>query len=127
MQEDNTNIKFLSAISYIGVLFLIGHFAVEKNNPDLRFHKYQGGVLCAAFSFLYLTDLLICLLFFFSPAVQGIVAFILTVSISIAYLLMIGFGISYALKSQQRQLPFIGFYAVRLREKMDNRRHGGNL
>lgn len=127
MQEDNTNIRFLSVISYLSVLFLIGHFAVEKNNPDLRFHKYQGGVLCAVFSFLYLTDLLVCLLFSFSPSVQGILAFILTVSISIAYLMMIGFGISYALKFQQRQLPFIGFFAVRLREKMDHRKHGGNL
>ena len=43
MNEDNTNIKFLSALSYISVLFLVGHFAVEKNNPDLRFHKYRAG------------------------------------------------------------------------------------
>ncbi len=122
MNEDNANIKFLSALSYISVLFLVGHFAVEKNNPDLRFHKYQGGILCVVFTILYLLDLLICLIFSFSPPVQGIVAFTLTIAISIAYVMMMIFGITSAVKVQQKQLPFIGFYAVRLREKRDNRK-----
>ena len=122
MNEDDTNVRFLSAISYIGVLFLVGHFAVEKNNPDLRFHKYQGGILCAVFSFLYLTDLLLCLLLSFDPALQGIIAFIVTVSISIAYLMMMAMGISSAVHFRQQQLPFIGFYAVRLREKLDSKK-----
>ena len=52
MNESDGNIKFLSAISYIGVLFVIGHFAVEKNNPDLRFHTFQGGILFVFFVFL---------------------------------------------------------------------------
>lgn len=121
MNEDNGNIRFLSAISYIGVLFLVGHFAVEKNNPDLRFHKYQGGTLFSFFGLLYLFDLLICLLLSFSPGIQGIVSFILTLSISLAYVLMMIMGISSAIKFEQRQLPFIGFYAVKLREFIDSR------
>ncbi len=123
MNEDNGNIRFLSAISYIGVLFLVGHFAVEKNNPDLRFHKYQGGVLFSFFALLYLFDLLVCLLFSFSSGIQGILSFILTTSISLAYLFMVIIGISSAIKFEQRQLPFIGFYAVKLRESMDSRQH----
>ena len=124
MNEENGNIRFLSAISYLGVLFLIGHFAVERDNPDLRFHKYQGGILCLSFLFLYMIDLLICLLFSFSPQLQAVVSFILTSAVSIAYIFMIYFGVSSALKFRQRQLPFIGFYAVRFREMMDSRRKG---
>ena len=124
MNEENWNIRFLSAISYLGVLFLVGHFAVERDNPDLRFHKYQGGILCLSFSFLYLTDMLICLLFSFSPQLQAIVSFIITSAVTVAYGFMIYFGVSSAVKFRQRQLPFIGFYAVRLREIMDSRRKG---
>ena len=124
MNEENGNIRFLSAISYLGVLFLVGHFAVERDNPDLRFHKYQGGLLCLSFSFLYLTDMLICLLFSFSPQLQAIVSFIITSAVTVAYGFMIYFGVSSAVKFRQRQLPFIGFYAVRLREIMDSRRKG---
>ena len=124
MNEENGKIRFLSAISYLGVLFLVGHFAVERDNPDLRFHKYQGGILCLSFSFLYLTDMLICLLFSFSPQLQAIVSFIITSAVTVAYGFMIYFGVSSAVKFRQRQLPFIGFYAVRLREIMDSRRKG---
>ena len=124
MNEENGNIRFLSAISYLGVLFLVGHFAVERDNPDLRFHKYEGGILCLSFSFLYLTDMLICLLFSFSPQLQAIVSFIITSAVTVAYGFMIYFGVSSAVKFRQRQLPFIGFYAVRLREIMDSRRKG---
>lgn len=122
MNEENGNIRLLSAISYIGVLFLVGHFAVEKNNPDLRFHKYQGGILFFVFTVLYLLDLVLVLLFSFSPALQGIVAFLVTIAISIAYIFLMAFGISSACRFQQRQLPFIGFYGVKLREMMDNKK-----
>ena len=65
MKENNDNIKFLSAISYIFVFFIVGHFAVERDNPDLRFHKYQGAVLFGTFGCLYLADLIICLILYF--------------------------------------------------------------
>ena len=121
MNENNDNIKFLSAISYIFVLFIVGHFAVEKDNPDLRFHKYQGGVLFGVFAALYLIDLIIILCLSFIPAFQMMVAFILTAAITLAYVMMMAMGIKAALRFEQRQLPFIGFFAVRLRETYDNR------
>ena len=52
----------------------------------------------------------------------GAVCAAATGGITIAYLILIGFGISSALKFQQKQLPFIGFLAVRLREMVDSRR-----
>lgn len=122
MSENNDNVRFLSAIAYLPALFVVGHFAVERDNPDLRFHKYQGGVLCGTFAALYLLDVLIILLLSFSSGLQSIFGFLLTASITLGYLLMMGFGISSALQFRQKQLPFIGFFAVRLRETMDSRR-----
>ena len=120
MSEKNDNIKFLSAISYIFVLFIVGHFAVEKDNPDLRFHKYQGGVLFGVFSVLYILDWIIILLLSFSSAFQTMLGFVLTSAITLAYILLMVFGIRAALRFEQKQLPFIGFFAVRLREMYDN-------
>ena len=120
MSESNDNIRFLSAISYIPMQFIVGHFAVEKDNPDLRFHKYQGAVLCGGFAALYLLDMLIVLILSFSGGLQSIVGFLLTSAITLAYAMLIGFGVSSALKFEQKQLPFIGFFAVRLRETRDS-------
>ncbi len=120
--EHNDNVKFLSALSYISVLFIVGHFAVEKDNPDLRFHKYQGAVLFGTFSVLYILELLIILILSFVPPVQTILGFVLTAAITLAYIMMIVFGVSSALKFEQKQLPFVGFYAVKLREMMDSKR-----
>ncbi|MBQ9460662.1 MAG: hypothetical protein IJU51_01920 [Clostridia bacterium] len=122
MDENNDNIKFLSAISYISVLFIVGHFAVEKDNPDLRFHKYQGAVLFAVFHALYLAEGIVLLLLSFVPGLQSIIAFLLTGAISLAYIMMIVMGVSSAVKFEQKQLPFIGFFAVRLRETVDSKR-----
>lgn len=120
MDENNGNIRFLSAISYLGIFFVIGHFAVEKDNPDLRFHTFQGGVLFCGFSMLYLSDFLLYLLLAFAPALQSILTILLTVGISIAYLILAVMGIVSAVRFEQRQLPFVGEIAVMLRDKIDN-------
>ena len=63
--------------------------------------------------------IILCLSFI--PAFQMMVAFILTAAITLAYVMMMAMGIKAALRFEQRQLPFIGFFAVRLRETYDNR------
>ena len=120
MNEDNGNIRFLSAISYIGVLFVIGHFSVEKDNPDLRFHTFQGGILFAFFVLLYFIDFLIYLLLTAIPALQTVIVLLLSVGISVAYIMITVMGIVYAVKFQQRLLPFVGKTAVALRVALDN-------
>ncbi len=120
MNESNGNIRFLSAISYIGVLFVIGHFAVEKNNPDLRFHTFQGGILFAFFVLLYFIDFLIYLFLSVVPALQIIVVLLLTIGISVAYVMLMVMGIVNALKFRQGLLPFVGKAAVALRVAIDN-------
>ena len=124
MSEKNDNIKFLSALSYISILFIVGHFTVEKDNPDLRFHKYQGAVLFGVFTALYFVEGILMLIFSFLPEFRTIMGFLLTGGISLAYIMMMAMGISSAIKFEQKQLPFIGFFAVRLRQTMDEKRHG---
>ena len=122
MNENNDNIRFLSVLSYLPFGFVVGHFAVEKDNPDLRFHKFQGCVLFGTFACFYLLIGLVVLLLSFSDGLQSIFGFVLTAAVTLAYLLLIGFGISSAWRFQQKQLPFIGFLSVRLREMMDAKR-----
>ena len=121
MNESNGNIRFLSAISYVSILFIIGHFAVEKNNPDLRFHTFQGGVLFVFFTVLYSIDFLLYLLLSAFPVVQTIIILLLTVGISVANIMLVIMGISYALQFKQGFLPFVGKPALNLRTYLDNR------
>lgn len=121
MNEMNQNIRFLSALSYISILFIIAHFAVEKDNPDLRFHKIQGFVLFCFSVFMYLIDYLIYLLFSFEPRLQSIITVLLTIGISVGYLLLMAIGISGAVKFEQRLLPFIGNISVQLRSALNQK------
>lgn len=119
MEDSNGNIRFLSVISYIGVLFVIGHFAVEKNNPDLRFHTFQGGILFAVFGVLYFLDFLLYLLLSFIPEVQLILCFLLTIAVSVAYIMLAVMGMINAFQFRQKLLPFVGSISVTLRTKLD--------
>ncbi len=121
MQENNSNIRFLSCISYIGILFVIGHFAVERNNPDLRFHTFQGGVLFSFFTLAYFGDFLLYLALFFAPELRMIIILLLTIAISIVYIMLMALGIYHAARYEQTLLPFVGSAAVTLRTKLENR------
>lgn len=120
MNENNGNIRFLSAISYIGVLFVIGHFAVEKNNPDLRFHTYQGGFLFFCFSVLYFLDFLLYLALSFSSALQTVLIFLLTTGLVTGNIILSVMGIIAAVHFEQKMLPYIGKPAVNMRIWLDN-------
>ncbi len=122
MESNNGNIRFLSAVSYIGVLFVIGHFAVEKDNPDLRFHKYQGGVLFCSFFLLYMADLAVSIALSFLPVLQIIVALLITIALVAVNVMLTVQGVLAALQFRQRMLPFIGIASVRLRAAVDRSR-----
>ena len=119
MEENNGNIRFLSVISYIGVLFIIGHFSVEKNNPDLRFHTIQGGVLCVFYMVLYILDFLLSLVLMMIPAFGIILTVLITIAIALSNLILVIIGISYAVTFRQGLLPFVGKAALALRTRLD--------
>ncbi len=121
MEHNNSNIRFLSSISYLGILFVIGHFAVEKDNPDLRFHTFQGGVLFTFFTVAYFCDFLIYLALSFAPELRLILILLLTVAISIVYVMLMAMGIYHASRFEQTLLPFVGRAAVNLRTRLDNK------
>ncbi len=124
MEENQGNIRFLSIISYLGVLFVIGHFAVEKENPDLRFHTFQGGVMFAYFTVLYFFDFLAYVLLQAVPPLQTIVVLLLTMGISAAYVMLMAMGMASAWKNEQKLLPYVGPAAVKLRLLLDRRSIG---
>ena len=119
MEENNGNIRFLSVISYIGVLFIIGHFSVEKNNPDLSFHTIQGGVLCVFYMVLYILDFLLSLVLMMIPAFGIILTVLITIAIALSNLILVIMGISYAVTFRQGLLPFVGKAALALRSRLD--------
>ena len=49
MNQDynKVNAKLLSILAYIGPLFIMGKVAVEKDEPGVKFHCRQGGILFA--------------------------------------------------------------------------------
>ncbi len=119
MDENNGNIKFLSAISYVGILFVVGHFAVEKDNPDLRFHTYQGGTLFFCFSILYFLDFLLYAALSFLPPLQTIVTLLLSIGLAAGNIFLSVMGIISAVRFEQKLLPYIGNAAVRIRIWID--------
>lgn len=47
-QKDIADNKFIAALSYLGILFLVP-LLVKKDSPFAQFHAKQGLVLCIAF------------------------------------------------------------------------------
>ena len=102
------NIKLLSALSYIGPLFLIGRFAVEKDSEQLKFHGKQGEILfilmlainavAAAISFV---------LYHLLEESFEIIVFLIFIGISVAWLVLSIMGICGAIKSKKICLPIV--------------------
>ena len=45
MNNNNSTVKLITILDYIGILFILGFF-VEKDNEDVKFHTNQGIILC---------------------------------------------------------------------------------
>ena len=96
-EDDKSNVKFLSVLAYIGPLFVMGLFSVEKENPEVKFHSF--------FSY-FLSGIIVYLLHPF-PAVSEIVFVLLVVLISVSWFILIIMGISGAMKNQRVSLPLV--------------------
>ena len=74
------------------------------------------------FSVIYSFVFLFGQLFWFIPELQFIITLLLMLGVTIAYIFMIGIGISGAIKYEQKMLPYIGPAAVTLRTKLDRKK-----
>lgn len=106
-EDDKSNVKFLSVLAYIGPLFVMGLFSVEKENPEVKFHSRQGGILFAVAFFSYFLSGIIVYLLHPFPAVSEIVFVLFVVLISVSWFILIIMGISGAMKNQRVSLPLV--------------------
>lgn len=106
-KKDNLNIKILSSLSYIGPLFIVGKFSVEKDSKEYKFHSKQGKYLF--FSMTLILLFFIILEYFLSAFSESLsVIFLLVyIAISISWIIMSIIGISGAIKNKKVKLPFI--------------------
>lgn len=115
MNEYNKfNIKFLSVISYLGPLFIVGKFSLEKDEENVRFNVNQGKILFYLIMFLYL--LVFSLNFFLEPFVETIeiITLLSYIGITAAWFILIIMGITAAIKGTKVKLPLVGRLANKL-------------
>ena len=105
---DQTNVKLLSILSYIGPLFIIGRFSVEYDDKSLRFHVKQGESLFILVSALYIIASILVFCLGFAPALTETIEFLSFVGITVFWIILLIMGISGAAKGSQKELPMVG-------------------
>lgn len=105
--EDESNIKLLSVLAYIGPLFFMGMFSVEKDNSKVKFHTRQGSILFGLVLLSYSLSYLIVKILHSFPAVSEITGLLLFVLISVGWFILVIMGISSAFKGENNCLPII--------------------
>ncbi len=107
---DEFNVKFLSVVSYIGPLYLIGKFSVEKDSEQVKFHNKQGEILFYVFCVLYFICALLHLVEKLTSGVIELVAFLMTVGVSVALIILMLIGVTSAFKGTKVRLPIVSLF-----------------
>lgn len=115
---NKTNIKFLSILSYIGPLFIIGKFSYEKNSDQVSFHCKQGELLFYIMTILILISItfdhfLTSLLESFS-----VICFLFKIGIIVTWIILSIMGIVSAFFESKTKLPIVG----NLYDKFNNKK-----
>lgn len=105
ISSDDT--KVIRILSYFGILFLIGMFCSQKNDPNVRFHVGQGMILCICNVAVYIIISLISPLMFFMVGLGSL----LRMAVGILILILEIIGIINAAKNENKPLPVIGSFA----------------
>ncbi len=106
-ESDPRNIKLLCVLSYVGPLFFMGKFSVEKDDPDVKFHSDQGLILFSLVIALFFIDFLLSLILSFFPAMNEILVLLFSVAIVVMWAIIAFMGIYYALKGKKTKLPIV--------------------
>ncbi len=102
---NNSTVKVITILDYIGILFLLGLF-IEKDNEDVRYHTNQGLILCL-FEILIGVISGILQIFRFIPLVGWVFGLLSTLLWLLAVAMMI-LGIVHAAQGERKPLPVIG-------------------
>lgn len=106
-ESDALNVKILSAFSYVGPLFVMGKFAVEKNSPEVKFHANQGKALFLLMSLILLATISLDLLITSFSESISVIFFLAYIGESVAWIILAAMGIFGAIKNKKIQLPLI--------------------
>lgn len=107
---DQFNVRFLSILSYIGPMFLLGKFSVEKESEQVKFHNKQGEILFYIFLVLYMVCTALHVLNEFTESVGEIIAFTFTVGVTVAWVLLMIIGVSNAVQGKMIGLPVVNLF-----------------
>lgn len=107
---DQFNVKFLSIVSYLGPMFLIGKFSVEKDSKQVKFHNKQGEVLFYIFLILYILCVALHFVNEFTESVDEILAFTFTVGVTVAWILLMIIGVLNAIHGKMIGLPIVSWF-----------------
>ena len=111
------NIKFLSIVSYIGPLFVIGKFSYEKDSDQVNFHYRQGEILFFTMFILVLFSLIFDYILNFVSESLSIICFLFKIGIGVTWAILSIMGILSAISGSKTHLPII----VMLLEKISNK------
>lgn len=111
------NVKFLSVISYIGPLFVIGKFSLEKNCDKVKFHVKQGEILFYLMSLLIFISIIIDYAFSFVWEYIGILCFLAKIGVSVMWIILAILGMISAFSDSKAILPVVGNLANRLNKE----------
>ena len=100
MQPDNSTVRVITILDYLGFLCLLGLF-IEKDNEDVRFHTNQGLIL-------FLLEIAVGIVGALLSGLLGLVGSLLSSLLSLACLVLAILGIINAVNGQRRPLPIIG-------------------
>ena len=105
MNNNNSTVKLITILDYIGILFILGFF-VEKDNEDVKFHTNQGIILCI-FDIAVSIVASILGVFHCIPFVGWVFSLIATL-LWLLVAAMVILGIVHAAKGERTPLPVIG-------------------
>ena len=105
MNNNNSTVKLITILDYIGILFILGFF-VEKDNEDVKFHTNQGIILCI-FDIAVSIVASILGVFDWIPFVGWVFSLIATL-LWLLVAAMVILGIVHAAKGERTPLPVIG-------------------
>lgn len=108
------NVKFLSVISYIGPLFIIGKFSFEKNCEQVKFHTKQGEVLFYTMFFLSIASATLDFIFRFMLESLSIICFLINIGIGVTWFILALMGISSAISGSKVSLPIVGSFVNKI-------------
>ena len=114
---NKTNVKFLSVVSYIWPLFVIGKFSFEKNCEQVKFHVKQGEILFYLMLSLTLSSIISEVLLNYVSESLSIICFLINIGIGFSWIILAIMGIASAISNSKLSLPIVGFFANKLNKE----------